>query len=77
MRKIKELEARIDKLERLEKCNEKIRTDNDNFLLEKIDNINANVNKILYLFVIVLIYTDFVIYVYSYCFLYLNMIYVN
>lgn len=41
MRKIKELEERIDKLERLEKCNEKIRTDNDNFLLEKIDNINA------------------------------------
>ena len=41
MRKIKELEERIDKLERLERCNEKIRTDNDNFLLEKIDNIKA------------------------------------
>ena len=41
MRKIKELEERIDNLERLVRCNEKIRTDNDNFLLEKIDNIKA------------------------------------
>ena len=41
MRKIKELEEKIDKLERLERCNEKIRIANDNFLLEKIDNIKA------------------------------------
>ena len=39
MRKIKELEERIDNLERLTRCNDKIRTDFDNFLLEKIDNI--------------------------------------
>ena len=39
MRKIKELEERIDNLERLARCNDKIRTDFDNFLLEKIDNI--------------------------------------
>ena len=41
MRKIKELEERIDNLERLARCNDKIRTDFDNFLLEKIDNIKA------------------------------------
>ena len=41
MRKIKELEERIDNLERLVRGNDKIRKDNDNFLLEKIDNIKA------------------------------------
>lgn len=41
MRKIKELEERIDNLERLARCNDKIRISNDNFLLEKIDNIKA------------------------------------
>ena len=46
MRKIKELEERIDNLERLTRCNDKIRTDFDNFLLEKIDNINARQNEI-------------------------------
>lgn len=46
MRKIKELEERIDKLERLERCNVEIRTNNDNFLLEKIENIKAKQNEI-------------------------------
>ena len=46
MRKIKELEERIDNLERLARCNDKIRISNDNFLLEKIDNIKARQNEI-------------------------------
>ena len=41
MRKIKELEERIDNLERLARCNDKIRMSNDNLLLETIDNIKA------------------------------------
>ena len=41
MRKIKELEERIDKLERLERCNMKIKMKNDDLFWEELDNIKA------------------------------------
>ena len=41
MRKIKELEARIDKLERLERCNMEIKMKNDDLFSEELDNIKA------------------------------------
>ena len=41
MRKIKELEERIDNLERLSRCNDKIKMSNDNLLLQQINNIKA------------------------------------
>lgn len=41
MRKIKELEERIDKLERLERCNMEIKMKNDDLFEEELDNIKA------------------------------------
>lgn len=41
MRKIKELEGRVDKLERLERCNMEIRTNNNNLFGKELDNIKA------------------------------------
>lgn len=41
MRKIKELEERIDKLERLERCNMEIKMKNDYLFEEELDNIKA------------------------------------
>lgn len=41
MRKIKELEERIDKLERLERCNMEIKMKNDDLFGEELDNIKA------------------------------------
>ena len=41
MRKIKELEERIDKLEILERCNMEIKMKNDYLFEEELDNIKA------------------------------------